>query len=825
MSIRPYLPFLAIFLTLLVTSATHSNAADVGFRRVDERAIAISAKVPGDAVFLVKGLVKGERVDSGKGERVKGWEEEGVLRERMSVAVPTGEGTWTLELERFEIMTPQAVVVQGTSEGDVHRDMPKHALYRGRVVERANSRVFLADFDSYVTAMIEIDEPGGQRRWMISPDTLMAGRDAVMILHEVRTIPGEAEACHAEELPDYQAQTDRIFKMLEGDPKRDQDVPRGQGSTVYTLHMALDCAYSYYLRHDTSFTYAAQYAITLAGACSAVYERDANVRLQVPFLRVWTVEDPFAASAIGDRLNKIRTGWDTSMKHVERSTVCYLSGQGGGGLAWVNVLCGGYGYNVSGVNGKVNFPAANYIWDVDVVSHELGHNIGSSHTHNCNWNPPIDSCWNAEGGCYDGTMPQRGTIMSYCHLTWKGTSLQFHPRVASLFNRVMERSACMSPVENGHDTDLAVVEILEPINGAVISPTRTFTPRVTVRNTGRTTIGTSIATYRVTNMTNDTLFIAQQTLPSLAPGAVRTASFPVIKVDQAGTYLLEAEISTANDAYATNNQLTRPFQIGPDPTASVKVVYPNGGEVLSGGETATIRFNTSNVENVIITYSRDNGLHWETVKTVVKASDSSFKWTVPRIPTTTALVKITSLDNGRTYDVSDAVFTIGVSIDVGVVDITSPEANDTVTSPLVPVVVVRNNGSKTLDSARLRLTMRWVRRETPAYDTTITIGVMRAGETMNISMPKTSVLANGVHVVTATISAVGDQFVDNDIYSRQFNAEGFSSPQSVRVEHGPKRVLVQWRAPEADTSIDKIEIWRGSSAATMERIATLNATV
>jgi hypothetical protein len=67
MSIRPYLPFLAIFLTLLVTSATHSNAADVGFRRVDERALAISAKVPGDAVFMVKGSGK----DSVKGGRKK----------------------------------------------------------------------------------------------------------------------------------------------------------------------------------------------------------------------------------------------------------------------------------------------------------------------------------------------------------------------------------------------------------------------------------------------------------------------------------------------------------------------------------------------------------------------------------------------------------------------------------------------------------------------------------------------------------------------------------------------------------------------------------
>ena len=70
------------------------------------------------------------------------------------------------------------------------------------------------------------------------------------------------------------------------------------------------------------------------------------------------------------------------------------------------------------------------VWDIVVVSHEIGHNFNSSHTHcyagvggNAN---DIDHCYGSEGGCYAGSTSLPGgcpgsgmgcgTIMSYCHL-------------------------------------------------------------------------------------------------------------------------------------------------------------------------------------------------------------------------------------------------------------------------------------------------------------------------------------------------------------------------------------------------------------------------
>ncbi|HMP08659.1 MAG TPA: PA14 domain-containing protein, partial [Lacipirellulaceae bacterium] len=62
-------------------------------------------------------------------------------------------------------------------------------------------------------------------------------------------------------------------------------------------------------------------------------------------------------------------------------------------------------------------------WDIMVTSHELGHNLGTPHTHN--YCPPVDEC--APAGWYGQCQSQQvctnqGTIMSYCHLCSGGLS-------------------------------------------------------------------------------------------------------------------------------------------------------------------------------------------------------------------------------------------------------------------------------------------------------------------------------------------------------------------------------------------------------------------
>jgi hypothetical protein len=61
-----------------------------------------------------------------------------------------------------------------------------------------------------------------------------------------------------------------------------------------------------------------------------------------------------------------------------------------------------------------------YTWNINVITHEQGHQFGSQHTHACVWNgnnTAIDSCSETEGSCANIGYPPPGggTIMSYCH--------------------------------------------------------------------------------------------------------------------------------------------------------------------------------------------------------------------------------------------------------------------------------------------------------------------------------------------------------------------------------------------------------------------------
>jgi cysteine-rich repeat protein len=198
------------------------------------------------------------------------------------------------------------------------------------------------------------------------------------------------------------------------------------------------------------------YVANLAAAVSTIYERDTGVRIFFSSVRLWNTTDPWAATTTATALPEVRQYWNTNEASVARDVVHFLSGKDlGGGIAYMNALCNtASGYAVSEVNGSFNVfdPAAT--WDVDVVAHELGHNLGTQHTH-C-YSPPIDTCYGAEPGCFAGPAslpPGGGTIMSYCHTLpggMRNITLAFGPTVSAVIRAGAERASCVeNPCGNG----------------------------------------------------------------------------------------------------------------------------------------------------------------------------------------------------------------------------------------------------------------------------------------------------------------------------------------------------------------------------------------
>ncbi len=183
------------------------------------------------------------------------------------------------------------------------------------------------------------------------------------------------------------------------------------------------------------------YLTTLLAQMSVIYERDVQVHLTINRLQAWTTTDPYSATGPRAQLDEVGDWWHANRPKASypRTLVTFLSGKPvSGGVAWLDVLCmndfsqgnhWGGGYGVVQINGS--YPSN--LWDLIASAHEMGHNFGSPHTH-C-FNPPIDTCYSGEGGCYTGAVTNPGTlggtIMSYCHLLAGGFSnidIRFHQR-------------------------------------------------------------------------------------------------------------------------------------------------------------------------------------------------------------------------------------------------------------------------------------------------------------------------------------------------------------------------------------------------------------
>jgi hypothetical protein len=213
----------------------------------------------------------------------------------------------------------------------------------------------------------------------------------------------------------------------------------------------------------SSNTAASTWAHAIIAGVSQVYFGEVNVHINVVNTIIWNTVDPYASiiNDAGTMLSTLRNHWTANNGSIPRDLVHLLtkrSNTGTGGIAYVDVLCSNsWGYAFSSdlnSNTSFSFPNPSYTWNLFVVAHEIGHNVGSSHTHWCGWaadpalsfsGGPIDNCVNVQGSCPNNPTPQVGTIMSYCHTTSSGALIDFHPVVVSqALNPGINNAGCLS---------------------------------------------------------------------------------------------------------------------------------------------------------------------------------------------------------------------------------------------------------------------------------------------------------------------------------------------------------------------------------------------
>src|SRR6266581_1350117 len=278
------------------------------------------------------------------------------------------------------------------------------------------------------------------------------------------------------------------------------------------------------------------YLASLAAAATSIYERDVAVRLRFSYIRLWGAAppDPWSATAPGGALGEVRTYWNDPANKMDttagpRTVVHFVSGKSvQGGVAYIDVLCNAsYGYGVSQVYGSFDLSQPSQIWDALVVTHELGHNFGTPHTH-C-YSPPLDKCYANEAGCYSGpVVASRGTVMSYCHLLAGGLSnidLVFGDVVSARIGQSVGAASCLATVPASTTTTTTTTTI--PIS---TTTSTTAKPSTTTTSTSTTsTIGTSstATTASTSSSTSTTVASVSSSTVTTTPSTTTTSTATV----------------------------------------------------------------------------------------------------------------------------------------------------------------------------------------------------------------------------------------------------------------------------------------------------------
>ena len=355
-------------------------------------------------------------------------------------------GSAKLNLKRFDILSPNAKIVARTAAGNEElntEDLDLAVSYTGTVEGLGNSLISITFSRDNVSGIMVTSGSNYVLGKLKYPDGSYS--DKYILYNESNLKNKNPFNCATED----ELSSEKLAEMREVIIQKMND---NSATDLYVADIALEIDKITYDGYGSSVTNATNYALTLMAASSAIYMKEVNVRFNIPYVRVWTTTDPYNGSGSNALLNQFRSEWNTNQQAVQRTLAHFITIRSGGlgGIAWVNVLCdntsSGFGYGFSNTDGPIA-PIPTYSWDVMVVSHEIGHNFGSNHTHNCGWvGGVIDSCYATEGGCYTGpAIPRVGTIMSYCHLNGSISLVEgFGPQPRALIRSRAENAACMT---------------------------------------------------------------------------------------------------------------------------------------------------------------------------------------------------------------------------------------------------------------------------------------------------------------------------------------------------------------------------------------------
>ncbi len=317
----------------------------------------------------------------------------------------SGFNVFTSENQKTPYSYPSAIYYRGVVQGSDGKSIASISVFENEII------------GSFTT---------GDGNMVIQPSYDAPGQ---MILYNDRDFtPDLPFECLTDDLPDFPREASPRGIQAEGDCVR-----------VY-----LECDYALY-QNKGGTTNTVNWITAVFNNVATLYDNE-NINTAISEVFVWTTPDSYSKTSSSTALNQfktLRTTFNGDLAHLAA-----LGGNNIGGVAWLDVLCSNYRYAYSNISSTYsNVPT--YSWTIEVMTHEMGHNLGSNHTHWCGWTGgALDNCYTPEGTCSKGPAPTNGgTIMSYCHLTAYGINFNngFGTQPGDKIRAEVAAATCLSP--------------------------------------------------------------------------------------------------------------------------------------------------------------------------------------------------------------------------------------------------------------------------------------------------------------------------------------------------------------------------------------------
>lgn len=365
---------------------------------------------------------------------------------KMELEQPSGKNPLQLELVQSELFGSDFKISTNNNPNFSTKNTGLH--YRGIIADQPNSAVALSVFENEVLSVIHSE----------NGETFVLGKtknesEEYIFYNKKNLLETPEIECGTADIP---LTGNQIEQML--------DYQNTSAKVNNCVNVFLECDFTL-ATEQGGVQETADYIAGLFNVVATLYQNE-EITMKISEIMVWESEDPYAATtsaAALDLFKATRTDFNGDLAHlISRGAPV------AGGIAWIGGLCSEYNYGYSYIKDFYN-ELPGYSWSVNVIAHEIGHNLGSPHTHACTWNgnnTPLDGCGSLLGygeGCSGSIPTDGGTIMSYCHLL-SGVGVNFAKgfgqQPGDLIRSIVASASCLSVCEESSATNEECISVI-----------------------------------------------------------------------------------------------------------------------------------------------------------------------------------------------------------------------------------------------------------------------------------------------------------------------------------------------------------------------------